>query len=84
MRIVTGGTGETVSASPLAFALQQCFPLAGRSAVRAQLSGVNEVGHGVGKIFTRHKIGERAPWGVDSCLAFQVTLQADRVSLAHR
>jgi hypothetical protein len=84
MRIVTGGTGKTVSAFSLALALQQRFPLAGRSAVGAQLSGVNEVSYVIRKILTRHERGERTTRGVDRGLAFQVTLQADRVSLAGR
>jgi hypothetical protein len=84
MRIVTGGTGKTVCAFSLALALQQRFPLAGCSAVGAQLSGVNEVSYVIGKILTRHERGERTTRGVDRGLAFQVTLQADRVSLAGR
>ena len=35
VRIVTGGAGKTISALSLALTLQQRFPLAGRSAVRA-------------------------------------------------
>src|SRR3984893_6006229 len=84
VRVVAGDAGETVSALSLALALQQRFPLAGRSAVGAQLSGVNEVSYVIGKIFARHECSEGASRGVDHGLAFKVTLQADRVSLAGR
>ena len=84
VRVVAGGTGKTISALSLALALQQRFPLAGRSAVGAQLSGVNEVSYVTGKILAGHESSERAPRGVDHGLAFKVTLQADRVSLGGR
>ena len=39
VRVMTSGAGKPVSALSLALALQQRFPLAGRSAVGAQLAG---------------------------------------------
>ena len=84
MRIVAGGTGKTVSALSLALALQERFPLAGRSSIGAQFSRVNEVSYIVGKILARHESSQRAPGWVDRSLAFQMALQAYRVSLAGR
>jgi hypothetical protein len=84
VRIVAGGTGETVSALSLALALQQRFPLAGRSSIGAQFSGVDEVSYIIGKILARDESSQGASRGIDRSLAFQVTLQAYRVSLVGR
>ena len=43
---------------------------------------MNEVSYIIGKILAGHEGGKGAPRGVDHGLAFKVTLQADRVSLA--
>src|SRR5580704_15919634 len=84
VRVVAGDAGETVSALSLALALQQRFPLAGRSAVGAQLSGVNEVSYVVGKIFSRDESSQGTSRWVHRSFAFEMTLQAYRISLAGR
>ncbi len=84
VRVVAGGAGKTISALSLALTLQKRFPLAGRSAVRAQLSGVNEVSDIIGKILAGEESSEGASRGIHDSFAFKVTLQADRVSLAGR
>src|ERR1700722_14689513 len=43
VRVMTRGAGKPVSTLSLTLALQQRFPLAGCSAVRTQLAGVNKV-----------------------------------------
>jgi hypothetical protein len=84
VRVVAGSAGKTISALSLALTLQQRFPLAGRSGVRAQLSGVNEVSYIIGKIFAGREVSKGASCNIDHGLAFKVTLQADRVPLAGR
>ena len=84
VRIVTGGTGKTVAALSLALALQECFPLAGRPSLRTQFSRVDKVSYEIGKILAGHECSERAAGGVDRSLAFQVTLQTNRVTLFGR
>src|ERR1700761_8298500 len=41
MGIMAGGAGKTVAALALALAFEKRFPLAGRPAVRANLTGMN-------------------------------------------
>jgi hypothetical protein len=55
VRVVTSDAGKPVPALPLAFALQECFPLAGSSTVRTQLPGVNKVSYIIGEILAREK-----------------------------
>jgi hypothetical protein len=45
---------------------------------------MDEVSYIIGKILAGHERSERAAWGVDCDLAFQVALEAYRVSLAGR
>jgi hypothetical protein len=58
MRVMTGGAGKPVSALSLALTLQQRFPLACRSAVRAQLSGVNKVSYIFREVLARDESGQ--------------------------
>ena len=84
VRVVTSDTGKPVSAFFLALALQQSFPLTGCSALGTQLARVNKVSYVIGEILARQEHRQGTSGRTNRSLALEVTLQANRVSLAWR